>query len=211
MNLGELRKEPTYQWGFQDHEHGLGSLNWNSERDVCEHFSPYVQVSMPEVAQINEATYKQLAQQIDGGFLNQKIRSDELQGAFFIGFKPRNTMNFRVPSSEFEKNRINYINSFMFEEWDNIGSDPDFDYNERARLLLWVGNIRLHCTCPSFLYWGYQYICTVLDAAIYPEERYPRIRNPGERGIVCKHLNRTLRVLPFNNAAIARELKSQFG
>lgn len=211
MHFGQLRSSPDYRWKFTENVQGLESLDWDSPRDVCQHFSPYVKTDISQVANINEATYKQLAQEIDGGFLNQKIRAEELRGAFFVGFKPENVMNFRVPSSEHDKNRINYINSIMFENWDEIGSDPDFDFNERARMLLWVGDIRLHCTCPSFLYWGYQSILTVLDAAIYPEERFPRIRNPNERGVVCKHLNITLRVLPFNNTAIARELKKQFG
>lgn len=211
MHLNHLRTEPNYQWGFQDHTHGLESLDWNNPKDVCQHFSPYVTTNMRQVSSLYEATYKQIAGEIDGGFLNQKIRSDELSGAFYIGFNPKNVVNFRVPSSEYDKNRINYIDSILFDDWEQIGSDPDLSFIERARMLLWVGNVRLHCTCPSFLYWGYQYICTVLDSAIYPEERYPRIRNPKERGIVCKHLNVTLRVLPFHSGEIAREIRSQFG
>lgn len=212
MHLSQLpRQEPNYQWGFHNHIDGAESLNWHDQHEVCNHFSPYVKVEVPEVRVIHEATYKEIGQLIDGNFLNQKIRADELQGVFFAGFKPKNTMNFRVPSSKQSVNRINYTNSVMFEDWEQIGADPDFNFNERARMLLWVGNIRLHCTCPSFLYWGYQYMCTVIDASIYPEDRFPRIRNPNERGIVCKHLNRVLRVLPFHSAAIAGEIKSQFG
>lgn len=166
---------------------------------------------MGDVRTVNETTYKELGQLIDGNFLNQKVRADQLTGIRYVGFKPDDIMNFHVNSSEHASNRIRYTNSIQFDQWEEIGTDPDFNFMERARLLLWVGDIRVHCTCPSFLYWGYQYMCTVMDAAVYPEERFPRERNPAERGIVCKHLNRVLRVLPFHNAQIASELKRQFG
>lgn len=214
--------EPTQTW---DYAGGTNTtdVDWRDQRAVVEHFRPHVVVSMSEVAKLNEpaygrvppnlteATYKDLASLIDGDFLNQEVRASQLRGVREVGFKPENTMNFHVDSSEFSNNRIKYTNSVLFDQWEEIGSDPDFNFMERARLLLWVGDVRLHCTCPSFLYHGYQYMCTVLDAAIYPEERFPRINNPAERGIVCKHMNRTMKVLPFHSGSIAKELKKQFG
>ncbi len=187
------------------------SVDWHSHSSVCQHYQPYAQIDIADVRMVNEATYKDLATMIDGNFLNQQVRAEELTGIRFVGFEPEDIMNFHINSSNHTKNRIKYTNSIQFDQWEEIGADPDFNYNEKARLLLWVGDVRFHCTCPSFLYWGYQYMCTVLDAAIYPEERFPRIRNPSERGIVCKHLNRVLRVLPFHNSQIASELKKQFG
>jgi len=202
--------EITGHWDFGGTSN-IPDLNWRSPEEVCAHFHPYAKVNMRQVAILNEATYKQLGQLIDGNFLKQKIRAAELKGVLVRGFKPENTLNFHVPSSESDKNRINYTNSVLFDQWEEYGTDPNRNFIERARLLLQDGDVRLHCTCPSFLYWGYQYICTVLDAAIYPEDRHPRVRNPAERGIVCKHLHNTLRVLPFHNADIAHEMKQQFG
>lgn len=202
--------EISGQWDF-DGTVDMLDLNWRSPEEVCGHFHPYARVNMQQIATLNEATYKQLGQLIDPNFLKQGIRAAELKGVFIRGFKPENTLNFHVPSSEVEKNRINYTNSVLFDQWEEYGSDANRNFMERSRLLLLDGDVRLHCTCPSFLYWGYQYILTVLDAAIYPEDRHPRIRNPAERGIVCKHLNKTLRVLPFHSADIAKEMKSQFG
>lgn len=202
--------EVTGQWDF-DGTSNIPDLNWNSPEEVCGHFHPYAQVSMQQVATLNEATYKQLAALIDDNFLKQRVRASELKGVFVRGFKPDNTLNFHVPSSESDKNRINYANSVMFDQWEEYGSDPNRNFIERARQLLLTGDVKVHCTCPSFLYWGYQYICSVIDAAIYPEDRHPRVRNPAERGIVCKHLNKTLKVLPFHNADIAQEMKRQFG
>ena len=211
MKLTTLQTSaPQFEWAFDDTVE-VADLNWRSHSDVCGHFHPYVTTSMRSVATLNEATYKDIATMIDGDFLNQTVRANELTGIRYVGFKPLDVMNFHVDSSEKEQNAIKYANSIKFDQWEEIGRDPDFNWMERARMLLWVGDIRLHCSCPSFLYWGYQYICTVLDAAIYPEERFPRIRNPQERGIVCKHLNRVLRVLPFHAGQIARELRSQFG
>ena len=213
MQVANLQNRPTLQgtWGHHGTTTILEGVDYQRHAAVCEHHQPYVQLDMPQIRTVNEATYKELGTLIDGNFLNQKVRADELSGINLVGFEPEDVMNFHVNSSKHTRNRIRYTNSIQFDEWDEIGADPDFNFMEKARLLLWVGNIRVHCTCPSFLYWGYQYMCTVLDAAVYPEERFPRIRNPQERGIVCKHLNRVLRVLPFHNAQIASELKRQFG
>ena len=176
---------------------------------LCEATGVHQCVGMEGVRGLNEATYKELASMIDGNFLQQKIRSDALNGIKLLGFDD-NVMRFQINSSEFQNNRIKYMCSVQFDDWDEIGQDADLNFNEKARMLLWVGNIRLHCTDPSFLFWGYQYLLTSLDAAIYPEERKPAERNPGERGIVCKHLNRILRVLPFYSGSIASELKRQY-
>jgi len=50
---------------------------------------------------ITEATYSEIASLIDGNFLNQKIRADELQSANFLQFD-NDIMQFTVPSSEFD-------------------------------------------------------------------------------------------------------------
>lgn len=177
---------------------------------ICEATGVHQSVSLEDVRALNEATYKEIASMIDGNFLSQKVRADALDGITLSGFD-NNIMKFLINSSDYATNRIQYQCSVQFDEWDQIGPDPEFNYAEKARMLLWVGNIRLHCTDPSYLYWGYNYLLSVLDAAIYPEERKPVIRNPQERGIVCKHLNRILRVLPFYSGDIAKELKRQFG
>lgn len=213
MQVAELQNRPVIrgQWNYSGTNTIMESIDWNCHSSVCGHYHPYINLPIKTIATLNEATYKELGQLVDGNFLSQHVRAEELDGIRFVGFEPEGVMNFHVNSSKHTKNRIKYTNSIQFDEWEEVGSDPDLNFVERARMLLWVGNIRLHCTCPSFLYWGYQYMCTVLNAAIYPEERFPRERNPGERGIVCKHLNRVLRVLPFHSGEIAREAKKQFG
>jgi len=157
-----------------------------------------------------EDTYRDVAALIDGNFLNQKIRTEALESAI-LERVDEDTLVFGVKSSEYETNHIVYQCLVQFDNWDEVGQDPDLNAVEKARLLLWTGNIKLHCSDPSFLYWGYQWIETQYDIAIYPEDRPPVKNNPQHRGICCKHLNLTLQVLPFNSGKIATAMKEQFG
>jgi len=56
-------------------------------------------------------------------------------------------------------------------------------------LFLTVSEAKLYCPCDAFLYWGSHYNLTELDS-IYgpPEVRFPKIRDPKNNNIVCKHL-----------------------
>lgn len=109
----------------------------------------------------------------------------------------------------FVRNRYNgWFTYIRFVDWRPMVVDTSVTAAEAARLLLWAGNVQLHCPCPSYKYWGYQYILTQKDAAILPEERYPKIRNPELKGVACKHLRRTLKVLPFHLGTMAKELKN---
>lgn len=206
--LNKINKKPVHTKWCINHEPYHGDLD--DVDGVLEHFKPTVSVDMKVNNRLYEATYKDLALLIDGNFLKQKIRADALEGVEFHNFE-YNIMNFYVKSSEFEDNGIRYLNQVQFDQWEQVGTDEELKSIEKARLLLWAGDIRLHCTCPSQLYWGYSFILTILDSSIYPETRFPGVRNPHEKGVCCKHLNRVLRVLPFHSGEIARELKSQFG
>lgn len=185
-----------------------------SPERVCETFHPVIRVNLAEYNRVdlNEMTYKDLAKAIDPTFMGQGWRALVLDGNSIevMGFDD-DTMEFSINSSEFAENHMKYVCSIKFEEWDEVGQDQELTPMEKARLLLWTGNIRVHCTDPSFLYFGYQYILTQLGASIYPEERFPKIRNPGVQGIVCKHLNRILGVLGAYSGDIAQEMSRQFG
>lgn len=204
-----IEKLPKMTWDFNESPSFTFDAT-TTPSDVCEHLHPHVCLDLHKKNQLNEATYKEIASLVDNNFLNQKIRADELSRVKLDSVQG-DTMFFTVPSSEFSSNRVTYSCMVKFDQWDEVGQDRAYKgYEERARMLLWAGDIRLHCTCPSFLYWGYQYILSVLDASIEQETRKPNIRNPGDRGVVCKHLNRVLRVLPFYNGDIAKALKTQF-
>lgn len=212
MKIQDLRtKLLKVNWDYFEPTEDI-DINFDSPKEVCEHFKPHLNFKMSENTNniTNEATYKEIASMIDGNFLSQRVRASALQGIQLRSFDD-NVANFYVNSSKFSTNRIQYLNRVLFEQWDEVGNDPEFNYPERARMLLWVGDLKLHCTCPSFLYWGYQWILTMIDASIEQEARRPVERNPQDRGVVCKHMNRVLRVLPFHLGDIATELKNQFG
>jgi hypothetical protein len=164
---------------------------------------------------LDETTIKDITGGIDETFLDQGRRALELR---IINLNTRtpfdpiepDTILFDAVSSIYEDNRWTiYECRVKFLEWEQVVADLDLDANEAARMLLWAGNVKLHCSDPSFLYWGYQYILTQLDAAVHPEDRAPNTNNPGLQGVVCKHLNRVLKVLPFHLGTIAKEIKRQ--
>jgi hypothetical protein len=117
-----------------------------------------------------------------------------------------NIMKYFVPSPT----RINKWNVFIqFMEWNEQVADTSINPVEAARLLLWGANIRIHCPCPAFTFWGHQYVATQLDVAIYPETIYPHIRNPELKGLACKHGRRVIVTLPFHLGDMAAAIKRQ--
>lgn len=158
---------------------------------------------------LTEANRKEIVARIDDYFLKHKIRRGQLGPVTFNGFK-NDCMYFSVDSSQFAKNGITYIIRIKFIEWRKIGMRSDLNWIQKARLLLQQGNIKIDCTDPSFLYWGFQYMLTQINASIRRESRPPNIRNPRRRGIVSKHPSKVLQVLPFYSGDIAQELKRQF-
>ena len=53
-------------------------------------------------------------------------------------------------------------------------------------------DIKVNCTCPDFVYGGFNYIGTQLSYATHKENRPPSTRNPGQDGTVCKHIGHIL-------------------
>lgn len=155
---------------------------------------------------LKEANYKQIASKIDPNFLLQEIRAKALEAIKYSSIAKK-SMLFAVRSSEFTANTTTYKNVFRFRDWDDIVDDDTMTPIFRARLLMFAGDLELHCTCPSFLFWGYQYLLTQMDAAMVPEQRPPDVRNPGRRGIVCKHLNRSLRAFPWHAMKLAAHIR----
>tara|TARA_B100000745_G_C20145123_1_gene392655 strand:- start:465 stop:1160 length:696 start_codon:yes stop_codon:yes gene_type:complete len=157
---------------------------------ICEH------TNTPHHRQLNEADYKEIQMFIDKSFLKQQVRADALEGVVGPSVEDESLI-FRVKSSKHKDNRLVYSNIVKLHDWPLFIEDNNYTSLEKARALMLQGNISVHCTCPSFLFWGYQYLLTQIDAAMVPEKRPPNIRNPQQRGIICKHLNRTFRSYPF--------------
>lgn len=160
---------------------------------------------------LDEFTYKDMLHAIDPRDLPHRDYAPLVKYVKYEGTQG-STMKFFVPSPTPGKypGILNAWNTFIqFVEWDAQVRDTSLSAVEAARLLLWSGNIRVHCPCPSFKFWGYQYIVTQLDASIFSEIRFPKIRNPQLKGIVCKHLRRTIKVLPFHLGDMATAIKDQ--
>jgi hypothetical protein len=171
------------------------------------HLHPYFGDHHEE--RLDEETYKDLVADITnnntpGAIVNNLPHRDWAPLIRYVRYQKRkgNILQFFVPNSY--NGWFTYI---QFPEWYDVSQDHELNAVEASRMLLWGGNVRLHCHCPSYKYWGYQYILTQLDAAIRPENRYPSIRNPQLKGVCCKHLRRTIKVLPFHLGTIASEIK----
>lgn len=117
----------------------------------------------------------------------------------------RDTAMFHLP------NRYNGWNTWVqFVQWGDEITDTRLSPRDAAKLLIWEGDIRFHCGCPSYKFWGHQYVATELGCAIEPEGRFPKVRNPNLVGAgCCKHLRKTMRVLPFYSADFAKHIEEQ--
>lgn len=171
-----------------------------SMRDL-DHFGTLPHILDEEI--LDEDTYKDMMSILGLNLLPHKDYLPFIKMVRYVGHN-HNTMKFFVP------NRYNGWECYVqFQEWDNEVADRDYNAVEAARLLFWGGNLRLHCGCPAFRFWGMEYILTQRDAAIVPEKRYPSIRNPQLKGYCCKHLRKTLISLPFHLGDIAKNIKLQ--
>lgn len=63
--------------------------------------------------------------------------------------------------------------------------------------------IKIHCDCPAFHYWGYKYMAWKRGYGLQREIRPPYIRNPFQRGFLCKHLYLVLGLFPTLSKVIA--------
>jgi hypothetical protein len=167
------------------------------------HTHPYFHDDHPAV--LDEMTYKDILHVIDPRDLPHRDYAPLIKYVRIVGIKG-NIAKFFVPSPT----KINSWNCYIqFTQWNEQLRDTSITPTEAARLLLWSGDIKMHCACPAFLFWGMQYILTQLDTAIVPENRFPHIRNPNLKGIACKHLRRTIKVLPFHMGDMAKAIKEQ--
>ncbi len=157
----------------------------------------------PGGSRLDEMTYKDIKNAIDPSRLPHRDYAPLLKRVAFEGVR-RDTLKFWV------HNNLNAWDTYVrFAEWDATVADTSLNPNDAARLLVWSGNIKLHCQCPAYRFWGYAYILTQLDAAIMPEERFPHVRNPRLLNTCCKHLRRTILVLPFHVGNIAAAIREQ--
>lgn len=172
---------------------------------------PYFHDDHPVV--LDEMFYADLLHSIDPRDLPHRDYAPLVKFVRYIATEA-NTMKFYIPSPTPEKyQNFSGLNLWTFYvqfiEWQATVNDMTLDAVEAARLILWGANLRVHCGCPAYKFWGMQYIDTQLGIAIIPEPRYPDIRNPGLKGILCKHGRRAIKVLPFHLGDMAQAIKQQ--
>lgn len=69
--------------------------------------------------------------------------------------------------------------------------------------LILNSGLKCDCNCEANLYWGYRYKAWKNGYGLVPEYRRPTIRNPYEKGYLCKHLYLALSTYPFWAPTIA--------
>lgn len=74
--------------------------------------------------------------------------------------------------------------------------------------LLRSAKLKVYCTSPAYIFWGYAYKNWRYGCGLYPERRYPKVRNPRLRGWVDKHLYAVLMTFPFLVSSIGKQLKN---
>lgn len=88
------------------------------------------------------------------------------------------------------------------------------DLRKLAKAFMDKVDVQLLCSCPADLYWGSQYIRSLgkYDAKHTNREvRPPRVRNPRQYGMVCKHLDRLMKALPFYLGTMSKWIKDFYG
>jgi len=69
-------------------------------------------------------------------------------------------------------------------------------------------DVKVACSCPSMLYGGFAYIASEGGFKVGRDQtRFPKVRNPGLNGSVCKHLVKVLEDLPGLVATVTRLVK----
>lgn len=147
--------------------------------------------------------YRKLLDEKD--FLKVKQRARVLQkyGTNIDSVYVKNqTIMFKTRSAEYDGNKITYTQRVYIEEasFENVVKARNFNEIER---IMRDGGLKVHCNCPAFTFWGYKYKAWNMGYGLEKEFRRPIIRNPYNKGFVCKHLYLVLETFPFISKTLA--------
>ena len=152
---------------------------------------------------IDELTRKDLVKDVDKW---TKDKSRLVRRASYLGITEDYTVFFRVPSVTANPPTY-YTVKINLVDYPEIEEDEDMTVKEKVRLAL-AGDLKMSCTCPAYLYFGYKYILTQLDTNYdRGENRFPKIKNPKLQGVMCKHCYSAISVFPMNWNSIARDIE----
>lgn len=102
-----------------------------------------------------------------------------------------------------------YVVRIKLAEYPELSPMDDLTTKEKVRLAL-SGDMKIHCDCPAFRYWGYEYITTQLDSNSHTNQYlYPIVRNPNLEGTLCKHCYRAFKSFGSYWSKIAKDIEEQ--
>lgn len=154
---------------------------------------------------LDEITRKDL---MTGSDTWTKDKAKLVRSATYLGITEDYTAFFRVPSVTANP-PTRYVVKVNLAEYKDVANDEDMTVKEKVRLAI-AGDLKISCTCPAYLYFGYKYILTQMDTNESDDEnRFPKIRNPKLQGVMCKHCYTTLKAFPFNWTKIARDIENK--
>lgn len=84
------------------------------------------------------------------------------------------------------------------------------DKKTNIRNVFQQAGMKIWCSCPAHLYWGFQYRACRYDYAAFPGYKvpYPYVRNPKLLGVSCKHVRAVAMAFPFLINDIAKQFKN---
>lgn len=154
---------------------------------------------------LHEVTRKDILGDIDPRTLKY---SKDVRRATYKGITSDYVAVFETPSVTADPPTI-YTQRIKLVDMKDIESDTDLTDAEKVRLAI-AGDLEVNCTCPAYLWWGYEYIMTELDAKEgSPQTIFPKVRNPQLEGTVCKHLKLSVEVFALNYSKIAKDIKNK--
>lgn len=153
---------------------------------------------------LDELTRKDLVKDVDRW---TKDKSRLVRQSVYLGITEDYTVFFRVPSVTADP-PTSYVVKIQLVDYAEISDDDSLDTREKVRLAI-AGDLKISCTCPAYLYFGYKYILTQLETNESDEEhRFPKIKNPRLQGVMCKHCYAAINAFPLNWSRIASDIEN---
>ena len=152
---------------------------------------------------------------------HDRVRQVAAKGGVLLKERLPNVWHFKVASAQSDDKQtgkkydvyIQFNNIYPLikkhvvntDIWKKDGSGVD--HRKLADAVFSEVDMETSCSCPATLFWGPDYIRTQRLAQYGDqEERPPRIRNPREKGILCKHGDLVFDVLPAYKSTFAKHL-----
>ena len=155
------------------------------------------------IDRIDELTRNDIMKDIES---KVKRRAAKLKKPRYLGITKDYVVHMEVDSST---GSGSYIVRIKLDEYPDIADEKDLSTREKVRLSL-AGDMKLHCTCPAFKWWGYEYITTQLDSNSHSIQNiYPAIRNPSLEGVLCKHCYKAFNMFGSSWARIAKDIEQK--